>query len=474
MILPTVPWAQGWVLTVLSSCLCVLGTLVIYFDDLYVLLLPRFITSKYKFQLRENYTFLNGSLAFSAGCLLFTSLARLLPEAVLHLQQSSADRLSNTVLVFSYTSGILVCLVFNALLHLITSESVVHCSHDEESHSHSHSASSEPIGKLACSTPGLDESEGSYDQSAQISEYHPDGHSHSHNEHQHSHSKPTANELTPLVSIQKRESRHSILHYITPHEESVGECKGYTSAELCLFKAATEDDLLDHEGRQKPLHFCEIPVLSNQHDDGASTHDLHPARLNHTHGPNEDHSHHAQDHHHHVNLPLSRLLLIGIQTTLAITLHKFPEGFITFITLETNPQLGVLIFLSLLMHNFTEGFSMCLPLFYLFQSSSRYWAKLKAVAISAVLGGLSQPLGALAGWVFLKYNNAGSSYNDDDTLERLDYVFGLTLAITSGFLTVIALSMYGSAVSFGGSPNFVMLWCIAGIVTIGILTIFAA
>lgn len=471
MILPSAPWGQGWTLTVLSSCLCILGTLVIYFDDLYVLLLPSSITSKYTFQLRENYTFLNGSLAFSAGCLLFTSLARLLPEAVLHLLDSDEDTLLNAVLVFSYMCGILVCLVFNGLLHLITSESVVHCSHDEEAHSHSHNASTEPA-KFSDAGPALDDTEGSDDQDvSEVSEYRPTEPSQSHH---HSQWDAVATELTPLVAMQKRESRHSLLHYITPREEAVGECKGYTSAELCLFKYATDEDHQGAEGHQKPLHFCEIPVLSNPHDDIHSSHDIHPTHLNHTHSHNEDHLHHTQDHHHHVNLPLSRLLLIGIQTTLAITLHKFPEGFITFITLATNPELGVLIFLSLLMHNFTEGFSMCLPLFYLFQSSSRHWAKFKAVTISAVLGGLSQPLGALAGYVFLRYNNPGSNYKDDETLERLDYIFGITLAVTSGFLTVIGLSMYGSAVAFGGSPNFVMLWCIAGIATIGLLTVFAS
>jgi ZIP family zinc transporter len=166
------------------------------------------------------------------------------------------------------------------------------------------------------------------------------------------------------------------------------------------------------------------------------------------------------------------LFLIGIQTAFAVTLHKFPEGFITYVTSETNPQLGVTIFLSLLLHNFTEGFSICLPLYYSFANGvNRKYAKLKALAISAILVGLSQPLGALGGYLFLKMNNVNPG-SDIDT-SNLNFIFGVTMAITSGFLTVVALSMYGSAISFGGGINFAMIWCMMGMVLIGLSSIYA-
>lgn len=97
--------------------------------------------------------------------------------------------------------------------------------------------------------------------------------------------------------------------------------------------------------------------------------------------------------------------------------------------------------------------------------------KLKAVSISAVLGGLSQPLGALAGYFFMKLNHAGES---DINLDKLNYVFGITMAVTSGFLTVIALTMFGSAVSFSGRPNFVMIWGILGMCVIILLNTIMA
>lgn len=73
---------QGWYLTTLSSILCALGTFIIFLDDIYKLVFPRWLTRRYPFHLKENYSFMNGSLAFSSGCLLFTALYRLLPEAM--------------------------------------------------------------------------------------------------------------------------------------------------------------------------------------------------------------------------------------------------------------------------------------------------------------------------------------------------------------------------------------------------------
>ncbi|KAK6458076.1 vacuolar Zn-iron permease [Scheffersomyces xylosifermentans] len=510
---------QGWYLTVLSSLLCVAGCSVIYLDDLYELIFPRAITSRYPFKLNQNYVFLNGSLAFSAGCLLFTSLFRLLPEALKYLRDSQDDehheikepevvKWLQTVLIISYVSGIFICLAFNGILHLITSESVVHCNHggDNEdsnepslhSHSHGHSHDLES-GKAGCSnnTHTFDAQDSSSD-------------SHSSHSHTHGHSFQkqdlhidSATETTELVTedtplIAKTVlKRKSLLHYLVPrsHEsECVGECKGFGSAELCLYQ--TQMRPIDSLSSPQ-LHYCELPELANitngttfdlgELASNEHTHSLHRSITidshNHSHHPHDsqsvnthgDHAAHGDDHHHHINSPLSRLLLIGIQTTLAITLHKLPEGFITFITSETNPQLGVSIFLSLLMHNFTEGFSMCLPLYYSFASgSSKTYSKLKAVSISGLLGGLSQPMGALIGYLFLQYNQEKYGNGDRIDLEQLDFIFGITLAVTSGFLTVIGLSMYGSAVSFGGSSNFVMLWCVFGIVIIGVSSIFSA
>lgn len=460
--------SQGWILTILSSSLCVLGTLIIYFDDLYYLICPKFMTSRYRFKLKENYSFLNGSLALSSGCLIITALYRLLPEASKYLsmlnEEANAEHLSKRwqqiYLMCSYFGGILICASFNFALHLLTSESVVHCNHgntvkeedhgmQEVHHNHSHvhlhsHASFEPD---VC--PTKSNSSGNENE---VQDYFV--------EQEPVEVEVQETETTPLIRATLKPRKSIIQLFI--NDEAAGECKGYTSAELCTYH--------HHEHGADKLHFCEIPQLTNHDEEvnhGEDNHGedhleptLHLNQLHHLHHL------HEVDHHHHVNSPLSRLFLIGVETTLAITLHKLPEGFITYVTSETNPKLGFSIFISLILHNYTEGFSMCLPLFYA-MSTSRY-AKLKAVSISALLGGVSQPLGALLGYLFLKVNS--NKYD----VHSLRFIFGITMAVTSGFLTVVALTMFGSAVSFGGNINFVISWCIVGIMLIGLSTIFSS
>lgn len=396
-------------------------------------------------------------MAFSSGCLLFTALFKLLPEALNYFEKDSNSKSSNLYLMFAFASGIIVFLTFNTVLHLITSESVVHCDHEGKSND------------CGNSIDDMESGDHGHNHYSDHHQSHSDSHSHSHhNDHNHHHhhhqyhhngnshvsdqinhdnDSISSEETSPLLKTVTNKQSKSMIHYFIQQENDIGECKGYTSAELCIFHHNTE--------QLQDLHFCEIPELSDQQITSTGN-SLHRTRTS-------DSTHH----HHHVTSPISRLFLIGIQTALAITLHKFPEGFITYVTSETNPQLGVTIFLSLLLHNFTEGFSICLPLYYSFESGvSKKYAKLKAFLISALLAGLSQPLGALGGYVFLKLNHIEPGSDFDDA--NLSFVFGITMAVTSGFLSVVGLSMYGSAISFGGSLNFVMMWCVTGIILIGL------
>ncbi|KAL6452469.1 ZRT3 Zinc-regulated transporter 3 [Candida maltosa Xu316] len=475
-------YSQGWILTTLSSLLCVLGTLIVVADDLYYFLLPKFITSRYPFKIKQNYKFLNGSLGFSAGCLMFTSLYRLLPEAKKNIfKYNNGDdgmRRSevwlNVDLTGSYILGIVICLLFNWFMHLITSESVVHCNHGGDVH------------------PGEENEEDIHEEEEHGHAHgHSHGHSHSHDLENQLHKNspsgmfsanyqdedqphdyvPQQTEETPLIGNhpkvlkQRKSIIQKLLNCRDPENGENGECKGYSSAELCTFHKNLNSS--------KKLHYCEIPTLSqhhHHHEDEEDSTEVDEEHVEHEDDPlYHGHSHHQShkpDHHHHVNSPISRLLTIGIQTTLAITLHKLPEGFITYITSETNPNLGVSIFISLVFHNFTEGFSMCLPLYYSMESSVKY-PKILAISVSSLLGGLSQPLGALMGYFFLLVNSSTNKYD----IYKLNYIFGITMAITSGFLTVISISMYGSGVSFGGDANFVMTWCIIGICTIAVSSI---
>ena len=157
---------------------------------------------------------------------------------------------------------------------------------------------------------------------------------------------------------------------------------------------------------------------SQRHDDHQLTHS--PATSDH------------EQHHHHV--PDNAFLSVGLQTSLAIALHKLPEGFITFATNHANPKLGFSVFLAIFVHNITEGFAMALPLYLAIKSRP------KAILWSALLGGASQPLGA--GIAALWFSLSGSGVKDNKgegaygvlfaiTGKSLDYPFILILFTTS-------------------------------------------
>jgi ZIP family zinc transporter len=137
------------------------------------------------------------------------------------------------------------------------------------------------------------------------------------------------------------------------------------------------------------------------------------------------HQHHEQyenqpsDHHHHV--PTNAFLAIGLQTSIAIALHKLPEGFITYATNHANPKLGFSVFLALFIHNISEGFAMALPLYLAINNRG------KAIIWSALLGGVSQPMGAgvAALWFKLAGGQTGNQPGEG--------VYGCMFAIVGKF-----------------------------------------
>ena len=106
----------------------------------------------------------------------------------------------------------------------------------------------------------------------------------------------------------------------------------------------------------------------------------------------------ANSHNHHHHVPTNAFLSLSLQTSLAIALHKLPEGFITFATNHANPRLGFSIFMALFIHNITEGFALALPLYLALGS------KWTAIVWSSLLGGASQPLGGAVAAVWFHFS----------------------------------------------------------------------
>ena len=192
-------------------------------------------------------------------------------------------------------------------------------------------------------------------------------------------------------------------------------------------------------------------------------------------------------HHHHVETPFSKLLSIGMQTCLVLTLHKFPEGFIIYYTNNAkqggsgsgnNSDLGFSIFVSLAIHNFVEGFAMTLPLYSVFET------KWLALLITTILCGGSQPLGALIGYLIFRGKGIEVPNGSGDPKADIKSHMTLLLSITAGFLLVIALQMFQTGVGFSdahhhhpgdddseihhshSSGNTCLKWCLGGVLLI--------
>lgn len=176
-----------------------------------------------------------------------------------------------------------------------------------------------------------------------------------------------------------------------------------------------------------------------------------------------DHEHDpsASQHHHHV--PTNVFLSIGLQTSTAIALHKIPEGFITYATNHANPTLGLSIFLALFIHNITEGFALALPLYLAIGSR---W---KAMVVSALLGGVSQPLGA--GVAALSFKIAGRGKGEDALQDK---VYGCMFAVTAGIMAMVSLQLLGESLDLTHSRRLCFVSAFVGMGILGVSSALTA
>jgi zinc transporter, ZIP family len=115
----------------------------------------------------------------------------------------------------------------------------------------------------------------------------------------------------------------------------------------------------------------------------------------------------------------SRLLRTGLVTALAIGIHNFPEGLATFASTLKDPFLGLSIAVAIGIHNIPEGIAVSVPVYYATGSK-------KKAFVYSFLSGVSEPLGALVGFlILLPFLN--------------DFVFGLLFGMVAGIMVFISL-----------------------------------
>lgn len=130
---------------------------------------------------------------------------------------------------------------------------------------------------------------------------------------------------------------------------------------------------------------------------------------------------------HDPNSPSNRKLMrMGIFTALAITIHNFPEGLVTFLAALEDPSLGVAIAIAIALHNIPEGISVSVPIYY--ATGSR-----KKAFIYSALSGLAEPVGAIIAYGLLVFFLGG------DEGGMPSQVMGILFGGVAGIMVYISL-----------------------------------
>lgn len=95
-----------------------------------------------------------------------------------------------------------------------------------------------------------------------------------------------------------------------------------------------------------------------------------------------------------VQVSNTKLLRIGAMAAIAIAIHNFPEGLATFVSVLHDPSVGAAIAIAIAIHNIPEGIAVSVPVYYATGDRQKAF-------LYSFLSGLSEPLGALIGFLIL-------------------------------------------------------------------------
>ncbi|KAF1961685.1 hypothetical protein CC80DRAFT_512825 [Byssothecium circinans] len=489
--------ARGWVMAAVSgiaSIICI---------DVVIRQLP----GKKDFRIQDSNAFLSSGLSLSFGVMIFSSLYSMLPSSKSYLQKGGMSPKAATLTMMGcFLAGAIGIAVLSQILHRYIPHSVIDCDHEHDD---------EEQGKAE-----VEDSAHHHSHSHHHETEHANGHPRvggGHNGRSHS-LYGTNDDLDLPQSLARRPSLHATISKVSQlvngHKEFCdenGQCFGFSDpcGNECFKKAlqkrpskislgtATAKGRIRPMGlRTQTLPHERQPLL--QDSDGSSpltptvsgpaAIDTHPTlpstngrdlHKKHSHdsisssssssssssplsfcSSASKHSTHSQNNHqHHHHVPTNAFLSIGLQTSTAIALHKIPEGFITYATNHANPRLGVSVFLALFIHNITEGFALALPLYLAINSR---W---KAMFWSALLGGVSQPLGAGVAALWFRIAKRGAS---EGTGEPSEIVYGAMFAVTAGIMAMVSLQLLGESLDLTHSRKLCFVSAFIGMGILGL------
>lgn len=143
-----------------------------------------------------------------------------------------------------------------------------------------------------------------------------------------------------------------------------------------------------------------------------------------------------------------KLMRMGLFSALAITIHNFPEGLVTFMATLEDPTLGIAIAVAVALHNIPEGIAVSVPIYYATGS------RIKAFFYS-FMSGLAEPLGALIGF-FVLYNYLN------------ELTFGIVFTAVAGIMVYICMDELLPAAQEYEEHHFSIFGLTLGMMVMGI------
>ena len=137
-----------------------------------------------------------------------------------------------------------------------------------------------------------------------------------------------------------------------------------------------------------------------------------------------------------------KLLRMGILSAVAIAIHNFPEGLVTFTSAIQNLKLGFVIAFAIAIHNIPEGISISVPIYY--ATCDR-----KKAFKWSFMSGMAEPVGALLGYFLLI-----TFFNDT--------VLGIMFAAIAGMMVFISLDQLLPAAREYGEHHLSIYGLLAG------------
>ncbi|MBU0979953.1 MAG: zinc transporter ZupT [Nanoarchaeota archaeon] len=143
-----------------------------------------------------------------------------------------------------------------------------------------------------------------------------------------------------------------------------------------------------------------------------------------------------------------KLYRMGIFAAIAIAVHNFPEGIVTFASAITNLKLGVMIAIAIALHNIPEGIAVSVSIYY--ATGNR-----KKAFFYSFLSGLAEPLGALIGLLLVMTIFKG-------------FMIGILFAAVAGIMIFISLDELLPAAQKYGEHHLSIYGLVAGMAVMAV------